>query len=172
MIINTFASIIHTARKSIYLNSWWRNILKCLLLLLKLQIYPGFNKALLDLLLKLCNAVFDELPRKENVLYNPEHDEVEDFEDVGIFKYFASHCVFVERFSLYMEATNWPFSSQQYCKCWFAETSSVLIVKGIMCDQVSTNQSKVTKLGTSVSKSYFIHNNNHVIIFYDPPHLL
>jgi len=30
----------------------------------------------------------------------------------------------------------------------------------------------VTKLGASVSKLYFIHNNNHIIIFYDPPNLL
>ena len=30
----------------------------------------------------------------------------------------------------------------------------------------------VTKLGTSVSKSYVMHNYNRVIVFYDPPHLL
>ena len=29
----------------------------------------------------------------------------------------------------------------------------------------------VTKLGTSVSKSYFMHNYNRVIVFYDPPHI-
>jgi len=28
----------------------------------------------------------------------------------------------------------------------------------------------VTKLGASVSKPHFMHNNKHVIIFYDPPH--
>ena len=51
----------------------------------KLKIYPGFNKALLDTFkikvnvmadqLKLCCVVFDELAIKENVSYNPEHDE-------------------------------------------------------------------------------------------------
>jgi len=40
------------------------------------------------------------------------------------------------------------------------------------CDQGSNNQSMITKLGESVSKPYFIHNNNRVIIFYDPPNLL
>jgi len=49
--------------------------------------------------LKLCCVVFDELAIKENVSYNPEHDKVEDFGDVGKFKYFASRCVYVERFS-------------------------------------------------------------------------
>ena len=49
------------------------------------QIFPGFNKALLDTFkikvtvmadqLKLCCVIFDELAIKENVSYNPE-DEV------------------------------------------------------------------------------------------------
>jgi len=30
----------------------------------------------------------------------------------------------------------------------------------------------VTKLGASVSKPYFMHNNNRIIVFYDPPHVL
>ena len=59
----------------------------------KLKIYPGFNKALLDTFkikvnvmadqLKLCCVVLDELAIKENVSYNPEHDEVEYVGDVG-----------------------------------------------------------------------------------------
>jgi len=28
---------------------------------------------------KLCDIIFDELAIKENVTYNPEHDEVKDF---------------------------------------------------------------------------------------------
>ena len=35
--------------------------------------------------LKLCCVVFDELAIKENVSYNTEHDEVDDFGDVGKF---------------------------------------------------------------------------------------
>ena len=35
--------------------------------------------------LKLCSIVIDELAIKENVSYNPEHDEVEDFGDSGKF---------------------------------------------------------------------------------------
>jgi len=50
--------------------------------------------------LKLCCVAFDELAIKENVSYNPEHDEVEDFGDGGKFKYFSSHCVYVERFGM------------------------------------------------------------------------
>ena len=44
-----------------------------------------------------------------------------------------------------------------------------VIVKAIdlICDQGSNNQSK---LEASVSKPHFMHNNNHIIIFYDPPH--
>ena len=42
----------------------------------------------------------------------------------------------------------------------------------MICDQGSNNQSMVTKLGASVSKSYCMHNNNHVSVFYDPQHLL
>jgi len=42
----------------------------------------------------------------------------------------------------------------------------------MICDQGSNNQSMVTKLGASVSKPYFMHNNNRVIVFNDPPHLL
>jgi hypothetical protein len=62
---------------------------------MKFQIYPGFNKALLDTFklkvnvmadqLKLCCVVLDELAIKENVPYNPEHYEVEDFGDAGKF---------------------------------------------------------------------------------------
>jgi len=53
---------------------------------MKFQIYPGFNKALLDTFklkvnvmadqLKLCCVVLDELAIKENVSCSPEHDEV------------------------------------------------------------------------------------------------
>jgi len=46
------------------------------------------------------------------------------------------------------------------------------IVKDIICDQGSNSQSMVPKLGASVSKPYFMNNNNCVIVFYDPPHLL
>ena len=76
----------------------------------KLQIYPGLNRALLDTFkikvnvmadqLKLCCVVFDELAIKENVSYNTEHGEVDDFGDVGKFKYFANP-LYVERFSMY-----------------------------------------------------------------------
>ena len=62
----------------------------------KLKIYPGFNKALLDTFkikvtvmadqLKLCCVIFDELAIK---------DEVEEFGDVGKYKYLASRCVYV-----------------------------------------------------------------------------
>ena len=47
--------------------------------------------------LKLCCVVFDELAIKDNVSYNPEYDEVEDFEDVGKFTYLASRPGYVER---------------------------------------------------------------------------
>ena len=77
---------------------------------MKFQIYPGFNKALLDTFklkvnvmadqLKLCCVVLDELAIKENVSYNPEHDEVEDFGDSGKFKCLSSRCVYIERFSM------------------------------------------------------------------------
>ena len=40
--------------------------------------------------LKLCCVILDELAIKENVAYNPEHDEVEDFGDAGKLQYFAS----------------------------------------------------------------------------------
>ena len=30
----------------------------------------------------------------------------------------------------------------------------------------------IVKLVASVSKPYFIYNNNHVTVFYDPPHFL
>ena len=53
----------------------------------KLNIYPGFNKALLDTFkikvnvmsdqTKYCCVVFEELVIKENVSFSPEHDEVE-----------------------------------------------------------------------------------------------
>jgi len=76
----------------------------------KLKIYPGFNKALLDTIkikanvmadqMKFWCIVFNELAIKENISYNPEHDEVEDFGDVGNVLYFASHCVYVETFSM------------------------------------------------------------------------
>jgi len=60
---------------------------------MKLKIYPGFNKALLDTFKinviadqsKLYCVVFDELSVKEHVSYNPQHDEVEDFGDVERF---------------------------------------------------------------------------------------
>jgi len=42
----------------------------------------------------------------------------------------------------------------------------------MICDQGSNNQSMVTKLEAYVSKPYFMHNNNHLIVFYGPPHLL
>jgi len=35
--------------------------------------------------LKLCCVLLDELAIKENVSYNPEYDEVEDFGDAGKF---------------------------------------------------------------------------------------
>ena len=37
---------------------------------------------------------------------------------------------------------------------------------------VTSSQSIVTKLGASVSKPYFMQNNNRVIVFCDSPHLL
>jgi len=65
--------------------------------LTKLEIYPGFNEALLDAFklkvnvmadqLKLCCVVLDELA-------------IKDFGDAGNFLYFASHCVYVERLSM------------------------------------------------------------------------
>ena len=57
-------------------------------------------------------------------------------------------------------------------KCIKIASENHLIVKTIICDQGSNNQSMVTKLGASVSKPYFMHNNNRVIVFCDPPHLL
>ena len=54
-------------------------------------------------------------------------------------------------------------------KCIKIVSEHRLIVKAIICDQGSNNQSK---LGASVSKPHFMHNNNHVIIFYDPPYVL
>ena len=57
-------------------------------------------------------------------------------------------------------------------KCIKIASKCGLIVKAIICDQGSNNQSMVRKLGASVSKSYFVHDNNRIIIFYDPSHLL
>ena len=57
-------------------------------------------------------------------------------------------------------------------KCIKIASECCLIVKGMICDRGSNNQLMITKLGTSVSKSYFMHNNNHVIVFCDLPHLL
>jgi len=41
--------------------------------------------------------IFDELAINKNVSYNPECDEVEEFGDVGKFKYLASQFIYVER---------------------------------------------------------------------------
>jgi len=49
-------------------------------------------------------------------------------------------------------------------KCINIATEYCLIVKAMICDQGSNNQAMVTKqLRASVSKSYFMHNNNRVI---------
>ena len=80
-----------------------------------------------------------------------------------------------------MEATDWLFSSctespdlqkNILLKCIKIASEYGLIVKAIICDQESNNQSMVTKLGASLSKPCFMNSNNSVIVFYDPPHLL
>ena len=57
-------------------------------------------------------------------------------------------------------------------KCIKTASEGGLIVKTIVCDPGSNNQSTITKLGASVSKPYFMQSNNYVIVFYDPPDLL
>jgi len=50
----------------------------------------------------------------------------------------------------------------------------------VVLDELAVNENvsyhpeydEVEDFGASVSKPHFMHNNNHVIIFYNPPHLL
>ena len=67
--------------------------------------------------LKVCCVVLDELAIKENVSYNPEHDEVEDFGDAGDFLILPVIVFIFKCLACKWKQPIGSFCNQQYSKC-------------------------------------------------------
>lgn len=164
----------------------------------KIAVYAGFNinilealKAKLDTMPKgseLCLVAFDEMAIKESVVYNPERDEVEGFEDFGVkgkTQYIANHAtVFLVRGLVYKwkqtvgyVLSSGPINSNVLhgllLECLDNVQTAGLDVKVIIADQGSNNRSMFERYcGATANKPYFEHNGKQIFIMYDPPHLL
>ena len=136
---------------------------------------------------KLCAILFDEMSIKERVSYDVSNDNVcglEDFGTGGRTRYVANHAgVFMVRglVDKWKQPVGYFLTSGPMCSdrlqstlltCVEKVQATGLIVKVVICDQGSNNRSVVNKLGVTVDKPTFDHNDATIFVVYDPPHLL
>ena len=164
----------------------------------KMNIKPGFSGSVIDALtLKVqamdpidCNValVFDEMSIKQGLVYNEGTDSVEGFEDfgdAGQIRHIANHAI---AFMVRELTTKWKqpvgyFLSSGPIKATILRSltkqcidkidKTGLNVVALVCDQGSNNRSFIQQLKkVTIEKPFIMHGNKHVLVFYDPPHLL
>lgn len=136
---------------------------------------------------KQCMISFDEMSIKKWLTYNSAQDKVEGYQDLGGERRapkFATHALVMMARGL---QSNWkqplcyflsagPMKATELKNMLISVIKSTLNagldVKGIVCDQGTSNQSVFKKLGITTEKTHFQVAGKKIYAFYDVPHII
>ena len=163
-----------------------------------MNIQPGFNESVLKALIRKietmydtdCNVTlaFDEMTRKQGLVYNEGSDTIKGFEDfghIGQTRYMAKHAVV---FMIWGLASKWkqqigyllssgsmrfPVLQSLTWMCLDKRDKTGLKVVAFVFDLESNNRSFFQQLEhISLNKPYICHGSKNIFVIYDPPHLV
>lgn len=135
---------------------------------------------------KICILFFDEMSLRKYLEYSKIIDQIEGFEDSGVFertrKFAKAALVFMVRglYSTWKLPVSYSVSgsathTEKLRNVFLLNLSELrktgLVVKGVVCDQGTNNVSTLKILGVTPQQPFFIHEREKYVFFY-VPHLL